>query len=412
MAQQETGQSRIWVWLVAVVAVAVIVFFVVQNNRVKVSVRVAQAERQDLVSTLSTNGKVEPIQDFEPRSPVPTSVSKVFVTPNQHVSNGQELLRLDDTGARKDLASAMATLAAAQAALRNMQNGGTADELLTEKNDLATAQTQLRQNQATLSSLQKLQAQGAASANEVATAQQQVTVAQIRITELQVRRKARYSGPDVAAQQALVTQAQAAVTAAQSTVASVDIRAPFAGTVYSLPISELKAVNSGDIMVGVADLTRLQVRAYFDEPEIGKLAVGEPVKIVWDAKPTLVWHGHITVAPTSIVDYGTRNVGVAIISVDDAKGDLLPNTNVTVTVTLQQRSNVLSLPREALHTDGARNFVYRLINDRLVATPVEVGAVNLTRFEVSSGIKEGDFVVLGPTTDADLRNGMRVKVQP
>src|SRR5205085_1296678 len=82
----------------------------------------------------------------------------------------------------------------------------------------------------------------------------------------------------------------------------------------------------------VADLNRIQVRAYFDEPEIGRLAVGQSVKIVWDAKPNQTWHGHISRAPSTVITYGTRNVGECIITVDDARGDLLPNTNVTVTV--------------------------------------------------------------------------------
>jgi HlyD family secretion protein len=99
--------------------------------------------------------------------------------------------------------------------------------------------------------------------------------------------------------------------------------------------------------------------------------------------------------------------------VEDAKGDLLPNTNVTVSVTTLFRPNVLSLPREALHTEGSSDFVYKIVDDRLVRTPVQVGsAVNLTRFEIDGGLNEGDVVALGATTDVDLSSGLRVKAQP
>ena len=101
---------------------------------------------------------------------------------------------------------------------------------------------------------------------------------------------------------------------------------------------------------------------YFDEPEIGKLAKGQPVRIVWEAKPGKQWHGHILRVPTTIMSYqGTRNVGECISSVDDNDGDMIPNTNVTVTVTEAQRSNVLTIPREALHSEGGRDFVYRIV---------------------------------------------------
>src|SRR6185312_4108062 len=135
---------------------------------------------------------------------------------------------------------------------------------------------------------------------------------------------------------------------------------------YSVPVSAYDFVPAGEDLLDLADLNKIQVRAYFDEPEIGKLAVGQAVKIEWAAKPLQVWHGHISIAPTTVITYGTRNVGECLITVDDARGDLLPNTNVTVTVTTSQRFNVLSVPREALHTEGVSDFVYRVVDGKLV----------------------------------------------
>ena len=124
---------------------------------------------------------------------------------------------------------------------------------------------------------------------------------------------------------------------------------------------------------------------------------------MWDAKPDLTWHGHVTQAPTTVANVGSRNVGECLISVDDAHGDLLPNTNVTVTVTTLQHADVLSLPREALHTEGSNSFVYRVVDEKLVRTPVHVGVVNLTRVEITGGLKQGEMVALGATTDTDLQ---------
>jgi HlyD family secretion protein len=237
--------------------------------------------------------------------------------------------------------------------------------------------------------------------------------ARTRVAQLQARSTGRYAPGDLAAQRAQVAQAQAALAAARNDYANVDIRAPFAGTVYAVPVSQYVYVQAGELLLGVADLNHLHIKAYFDEPEIGKLAAGQPVKIEWPAKPNQVWHGHILEAPTTIINYGTRNVGECLITVDDAHGDLLPNTNVTVTVTTQSRQNALSLPREALRTEGTSNYVFRVIDGRLVKTPVQVGGVvNLTRFEIAGGLNEGDTVALNATTEADLINGMRVRIEP
>ena len=200
--------------------------------------------------------------------------------------------------------------------------------------------------------------------------------------------------------------------AAESALGGLDLHSPISGTVYSLPVARFDYVNAGQTLVGVADLNKLQVRAFFDEPVIGSLAAGQAVKIVWDAQPDHIWHGHVTLAPTTITNVGTRNVGECLISVDDAHGDLLPNTNVTVTVITLQRFGVLSLPREALHTEGANNYVYRIVAGKLVRSPVTLGVVNLTRIEVMGGLKSGDLVALGATTDIDLRGGLQVRMQP
>ena len=399
-------------WVVLALAVVFCLLLLMRSNRERIVVRTADVERHDINRTVSTNGKVVPTVDFQAHAPFDGEVKNLFVTLDENVREGQQLIQMDDRDAARNVAAAEASLASAKSALSAMERGGTQDERNSASSDLDSAQLQQKQDAASLDSLKKLQAQGAASANEVTAAQQRLAEANVRVAQLQTRRTGRYSSDELATQRAQVAQAQAALNSARGVLAGVDVRAPFAGTVYALPVSKYDFVKSGDALLDVADLTKLEVLAYFDEPEVGDLSVGQPVKIVWDAKPTLVWHGHILEAPTTIINYGTRNVGECLITVDDAKGDLLPNTNVTVTVTTQQRQDVLSLPREALHTEGANNYVYRIVNDRLVKTAVQLGIVNQTRLEITGGLSSGDEVALGATTEEELKDGLRVKAQP
>ncbi len=81
-----------------------------------------------------------------------------------------------------------------------------------------------------------------------------------------------------------------------------------------------------------------------------------------------------------------------------------------MTVTEAQRQNVLSIPREALHTDGARNFVYRIVKGRLAQTTIVTGVVNLTNVEVLSGLAANDMIVLSAKSSVtELTNGLEVK---
>ena len=412
MAQTSSNQGIRWIWIVVLlIVVAGSLYIAFSDSRDRVTVRTARVERSPIVKTVPTNGRVEPLVDYQPHASGPSTVKQLYVHLGEKVAKGQQLLLLDDADAALRVANASNSVQLTSQDLRNMSQGGTHDELLGEHADLVNAGTELKDATANLHSLQALQTQGAASANEVAAAQQRLANAQARINQLQTRLQTRFGPGDFTTARSQHARAEEELAAAQSNLATLDIHSPIAGTVYALPIARFDYINPGEPLLSIADLNRLQVRAFFDEPVVGNLRAGEPVSIVWEARPDRTWHGHVTQAPTTITNVGSRNVGECLISVDDADGDLLPNTNVTVTVTTLQRMGVLSLPREALHTEGSNNFVYRVIGEKLVRTPVSVGVVNLTRVDISGGLNQGDIVALGATTDTDLSDGMAVRTQ-
>jgi HlyD family secretion protein len=396
-------------WAIFLAVIGLVVFGIRSITRDVVEIRVASVNHQNLMSSVSTNGKVEPVEEYQAHAPSPGVVQKVLVQVGQKVKVGQLLIQMNDSDAVARIASANAALRTAEASLHDMEQGGSQEERISLSSDLSSARLQQEQATKSLSSLKALQQKGAASANEVAAAEQRLQSANASLQSVQQRTTARYGTTDHSRTVAQVADARAALASAQAGFAATNIRTPINGTVYSIPVSTYDFVPAGEDLLDVADLNRIQVRAYFDEPEIGKLAVGQSVKVLWDAKPSQTWHGHISRAPSTVITSGTRNVGECIITLDDADGDLLPNTNVNVTVTTSQRSDVLSIPREALHTDNG-NFVYRVIDNKLVRTPVQVGLVNLTRVEIVSGLADKDTVALNATSNRDLSNGLAVKV--
>ena len=398
----------------ALILIVLAVYAVRSVTRERVSVRTAQVTYQDLTKSFSTNGKVEPTDDFQAHAQAAGQVQDVYVDTNEKVKAGQLLLKMDDKYALANLAHADSNLKAAELAASDIQRGGTLDERNTYAADLSKAQLQRQQDAASLAALQKLQQQGAASAGEVTAAQRRVQLDEDNIRSVQQHSTHRYDQADLARAQAQVADARAAITAAQSSFANADIRTPISGTVYYLPIAQYDYVNTGDDLAYVADLTRMRITAYFDEPDIGNLANGQPVTITWEAKPGAIWHGHISQVPTTIINYLTRYVGECFITVDDADGSLKPSANVNVNVTTARHPHVLSVPREALRFEGAHPFVFRIIHDKLVRTPVQLGTpskpaiVNLTEVEITGGLSEGDVVALNATTNRDLNNGLEV----
>jgi HlyD family secretion protein len=396
-----------WVIFLTVIVVAAIAAHFFSHDQVEV--RAAAVNHQNLISSVSTNGKVEPIEEFPAYAPAPGVVAKIYVEVGQKVKAGQPLIKMDDSDAAARLAAARSTLANAESGLHDLNQGGTQEERNSVAGDLARAQLQQQQAANDLAALKQLQQKGAASPSEITAAEGRLQTANTAVKSAQMRSTDRYSPTDRSRSEAQLADAKAAVAAAQSSYADDNIRSKVDGTVYSIPVSQYDYVPAGENLMDVADLNRIQIRAYFDEPSIGVLAVGQAVSITWDAKPNQTWHGHISRAPTTVITYGTRNVGECIITVDDAHGDLLPNTNVTVTVTTSQRFNVLSIPREALHTEGG-DFVYRIVDGKLVRTPVQVGVVNLIRAEIMKGLTDKDTVATSSLSNRELSNGLAVKI--
>jgi HlyD family secretion protein len=393
--------------------VALILIFVGARSllRPRLPVRVSTAHIGNLLSTVSTNGKIQPKNNWEAHAPFPGLITKIYVRQGQHVKAGQLLLTMDDSQAQANLASAYAGLKGAQADYDMAVAGGPAERRLALAGQINSVTIDLKQAQSSLATLEKLETTGAASPSEVSSAQQRVEADKASLQVLEQRRKAQINPMDVAHAKAALKQAQQAYAAARSVIAQSNVRAPHAGTVYNIPVTQTEYVQGGSLLLEVANLEHLQVLAYFDEPEIGKLELGQHVVVHWDAKPNMSWKGHIARMPSTVIQYGTRYVGEALVTIDDEPNVLIPDTNVTLTVTIADLKNVLIVPREALHIEQGKSYVYRVVDRVLRRTPVTVGNLNLTDVQILSGLKPGQMVALGATSGLPLGDGLRVKVE-
>ena len=409
MVTERKQLDRKWLWIGAVVVLILVYFGVRSLTRDRLPVRAAEVSQEPLASTISTNGLVEPIHNIEVHASIGAIVKRVDVQPGDTVPAGKLLMQLDDIDARAKVAGADSAVKAAQAALEAATQNGSLEQRQASAAEIARDKLELTQAQRDLDALVKLGATGAAAPSEVAAARQRQATAEANLHAAEQSGQSRYSAAEIARAQASLNEAEANRAAAQQVLAQTSVRATSAGTIYSLNVSATEFVEQGKLLLQMADLRQERVRAYFDEPEIGKLAVGQPILIKWDAKPGVVWHGHIERIPVTVTSYGTRNVGEVLIHIDDADGQLLPDTHVTVTDTTSSQANALSIPREALRSENGKTFVYKIDGDELKKTFVVTGAINLTQVAILSGLKDGEMVATGTTTGQPLQEGVPIK---
>jgi HlyD family secretion protein len=408
--RKKSDSIRLWLWR-SLGLVLILVFFLTRYLlRDELTVRESRVDREALLNTLSTNGKVEPEVNYQFYSPIATTVKAVYVQAGDKVPAGKLLMLLDDTDARAREATAQSGVKSAQAALDAATHNGTQEQRQMSEGEIARAKLERQQAQSDLDALIKLNSIGAASASEVNAARQRLQSAEASLHASEESSNSRYSPAEIARAQAALADAQANLAAARKIVTQTAIRAPIAGTVYSVDAAHTEYAEQGKLLLQIADLAQERVRAYFDEPDIGHLQAGQKILIKWDARPGQEWHGHIERAPVTVITYGTRNVGVVLVAIDDEDGTLLPDTNVNVTVTTSSEPNVLSIPREALYSSNGKPYVFKVVDNKLVRTPVVTGIVNLTRVAVVSGLNEGDWVATGSLSGMPLQEGVPIKV--
>lgn len=395
--------------MLAVIAAPILYSYLHQTP---LKVHMTSVQRGPIRSLISTNGKIEPVQNFEAHAPISTTVKRLLVKEGDRVRKGQLLLQLDDADIRTQAARASAQVKSAQADQSALKTGGTQEEVLTLNAQLTKAHSALDVAQRNLDALRRLQQQGAASPGEVHQAEDALQRAQADVNLLQQKKKDRYSQPEVARIQAQGAEAQAAYDAAENALGKSSVRAPFEGIVYFLPVKQGAFVQAGDLLLQEADLSHVQVRAFVDEPDVGRLQHGQKVEVTWDAIPGRIWNGTVNTVPSTVRMHGSRNVGEMTCVVDNLDIRLLPNVNVGVGIVTASHDNVLTLQRDALRTDDSKPYVYQIIDEHLKRQPIEISLQNLTRVEITAGLSEGASVALPAEENKPLVDGAAVKVVP
>jgi HlyD family secretion protein len=365
-----------------------------------------RVKRETLVSTLPTNGKVEPFQWQAVRAEAEGLVSRVDAVEGRAVAKGAVLAVITDPSRQADIDAAQAKVAEAEANVASLEAGPRPAELTEIENAAARAMLELQQAERELATSQRLAAKQAATAAEVTAARDRVDQLKAQIAGLEKRRRNLAPQSDIAAARARLDDARVALRLAGQQSARGEVRAPMAGVVYGLAVRPGGYLTPGDLVANIGQMDRLRVRVYIDEPELGRVALGQPVTITWQALPDRQWTGTVEKKPTAIEALGSRQVGQVICDIENPERLLIPGTNVDAMIRTGVVDGALAIPKEAVRHDGGGDYVFVLQGDIIRQRPVKTGNSSVTRIQVTGGLAEGDAVAM--PSDTPLKAGMKV----
>jgi len=263
-------------------------------------------ERRDIVVDAQATGTVEPIEIVEVKSQASGLVLRMPVETGTNVNPGDLIVQIDTRDLANQLEQAQADLRSSEASLDVARsNRDRSDELF--KGRIITAQENEQAN------LQYTQAQA-----NVIRVRTSVSIAQQRLDEARVT-------------------------------------APVAGTIISKPVSLGQVIQSatsvmggGTTIVTMADLSRVQMRAFMNETDIGRISAGQEARVVVDAFPNRTFNGSVEkVEPQAVIQQSVTMFPV-IISLANTERLLLPGMNGEVSVNVERKLNVIAVPNDAV----------------------------------------------------------------
>ncbi len=380
--------KKIIVLLLVIAAIlAGVWFFGNQEGRESlVEVELAEVSQQDLTQSILASGNLVFADERAMRSQINAQVVEVLVEEGEQVEQNQLLLRLDTEDYQANVVAQQARVAQQQLSLERAR----------------LQQTQLRDQ---LSRQRELAERQVVGRDSVLQLEQQLALSQvdIRLLEEQVR------------------QTQIELDRANEKLERTQIRSPMNGILSKLDIKAGEIALSGAgsspiLFVANPDLVWAEVEV--DEAEVGRVALGQSVRVYAVAYPEQAMLGEVVhVATTARATAGRRSLTFTVrVKVVDTKGlSVRPGMSARVEIVTEELVDAITLPIQAIQQDSESEqfFVWQVVDNQLQRQEVELGIADLDWQQIVSGLALGDQVVVGPATQLPIFSlGQQVEVKP
>lgn len=355
----------------------------------------AVVEQRNLAATVLAIGALRPQIGAEVRvgSRISGRVQRLRANIGDRVTKGQVIAELETAELDAIVAEREAQLRLAEARLA-AQDTSSPEGLARAAAEVARAVATEQLTSAELTRQQQLLASRGATTADVEAARERHLVAQAQLST--ARREFDLAQREARAEH---SRAVASLELAKVERSFTIIRAPISGTISAVATQEGETVAAGlsaPTFVTIVDLNRLQVHAYVDEVDIGKVRLRQEATFAVDAFPARDFVGRVAaIYPTATIQDNVVKYIVALDIADDSVGLLRPEMTASVRITLEPRS-VLAIPARAIRRNAGQNVVTVRTDDGDVTRPVRIGWRDGPWIEIVNGLQAGERVVLDP----------------
>jgi HlyD family secretion protein len=384
--------------VVILLCVAAAVFFWGNESQLP-QYATAEAVREEMRSVVSTNGIIEPADRSEIYAPINAFVAHVPKKEGSEISKGELLMKLESRELRTALADARAAVLQQRRQARTVMTGPLKEEISELDAAIAEREMQLNQSKEDLSIEESLYAKGATPRTAVENLKKQRDLFALQLTSLKQKKQdllERYSPEEKEWEQETTSELAAQVSLLEQQLKAESVFAPLSGLIYELPVKRGSYVMNGQLLAQIYTPGKIRLRAYVDEPDLGKIGENQTVIIEWDGMPDRQWTGRVDKPAKQVVTLDNRSVGHVLCSVDGNPDELIPNLNVKVEITTAVNENALVVPRSSVFSPEGKPTVLLLEGNRIRQKPVTMGLFTSDKIEILDGIEAGDSVVLYP----------------
>lgn len=398
-------------WVLAVSCLSYLAFVFGGENilppkasEAETSLNTTRVIRRNMAQHVSATGIVNPIIGAEVKvgSRISGTLNKLFVTVGSKVEKGEIIARLDALEWEVNLAKARAQLAEEMANLALLERGARPEKVQSEKHNLQKSKADMDLAEVKLGRAKKLYAQKTLSKQDLDFAvwewETAVTVYEASRMNLELV-ETKYTQEDFDLAEAKVAQSQAALKEAEIKLSYTTIRAPISGVVASVSTMEGETVAASQVaptFVTITNLDRLQVNAYIDETDIGKIKKGQIAKFTVDSYPAKDFSGKVfSISPKGVIQGNVVMYDVQI-DINDPDRLLKPDMTASVVFTLKEKKNILAILQYALQREGGKKIVTVLSSDgkSQVDKEVKTGWKQGKFVEITNGINESDTILI------------------
>ncbi len=374
-------------------------YYLLSRNPAPVPLQFTAATRKEIRVVVSTNGIIEPVDRTDVVAPIDGFVTSVPLKEGSAVRKGQRILNLESKQDLTALVEARAALLRAKAEALPVLSGPRKEELAAVDSSMAENDLQLAQVRADLRTEEALLARQATTRAAVESLQKHLQLLSARAAALKQQKEGllnRHSPEEKQWEQDRIAELTKQVDLLEGQIRNGTVTAPRNGLLYSLSVRSGSYVGRGQVLGQLYEPGKIRLRAYVDEPDLGRIQKGQQVLIDWDGLPDQHWTATVEVPAEQVVALGNRSVGHVLCAIDGSPTELIPNINVKVQIVTARKSAALVVPRIAVLNQNGRQTI--LISNGKAASPVEVrlGLVTAEEVEILQGINEGASVVINP----------------